>query len=98
MERFGISKDKIGCVTVDNASNNDTFLSKLINNGVIRDKECHICCMAHVLNLVCQDMLALLSPSIKSLRTGIKAVRSSPLRLSQFQRFCEVDNCWLGCH
>jgi hypothetical protein len=62
-------------VTTDNASNNDTFIRYLLDVDVIADKECHIRCFAHVLNLAAEAALAEIKPEIENLRTLIKAVK-----------------------
>lgn len=63
--RFGIPLKKVLGITLDNATNNDTFFTSLenyaIKNGVIISSvEDQVRCLAHILNLSVQDMLKLL--------------------------------------
>lgn len=87
VDEFGI-KDKVLAVCTDNASNNDTFIQDLLDNGYIKDKECHIRCFAHVLNLSAQDSLKEIKTSIEGLRNGVKLLRVSPGRMEAFRSFC----------
>jgi hypothetical protein len=91
LKKRGIPSDKVMGVVVDNAKNNDSFVEKLIQLGVLQSEEHHIRCLAHIINLACQDMLEMISESIKSLRIGIKAVRASPQRLERLKRFCLLE-------
>jgi hypothetical protein len=50
-------KDKVLCVTTDNASNNDTFIDQLIQDRYMSSREHHIRCFAHVINLSVQTAL-----------------------------------------
>ena len=66
---------KIGCITVDNASNNDTFIASLLKSGDLRSKEYHVRCFGHVLNLAAQAVLFEIKDKINNLREGIKAIK-----------------------
>ncbi|KAF5349831.1 hypothetical protein D9757_015259 [Collybiopsis confluens] len=64
MEKLGLL-NKIGWITSDNASNNDTFMTSLAqslhacNPGFVWDPhECQIRCFAHIVNLACKALLA----------------------------------------
>ena len=62
LQEFGISIDKIMCITADNAPNNDTFLREVIRKardaGVNLDEAiCRERCRAHVFNLSAQVLL-----------------------------------------
>lgn len=54
--RWGIPFSKILGITVDNASNNDTFFDWLEEHGIAVDVS-QIRCLAHIMNLSVQDML-----------------------------------------
>lgn len=59
---YGIPYSKVLGITVDNAPNNGTlfeFLMKLTDD--ISEDTCHIRCLAHILNLAVQDILAALN-------------------------------------
>lgn len=75
-------------VCTDNASNNDSFIQDLLDNEYINDKECHIRCFAHVLNLAAQDSLKEITTSINGLRDGVKLLRVSPGRMETFRTIC----------
>ena len=90
VDDFGI-KDKVLAVCTDNASNNETFIQDLLDNEYIKDKECHIRCFAHVLNLAAQDSLKEIKTSIDVLRDGVKLLRVSPGRMESFRTFCSSE-------
>lgn len=63
IERYGISVSKVLAITLDNATNNDTFITsfrnELIKQGVdISTDNFHVRCLAHIMNLSVQDILA----------------------------------------
>lgn len=57
LSRLGIPFTKILAITVDNASNNDTLFDWL--NEISQDSS-RVRCLAHIINLAVQDMLATL--------------------------------------
>ena len=86
----------IFCVTVDNASSNDTiifyFKKKLLTWGVssVRAKYVHMRCFAHILNLVINEVLKDVNLVIKRVREAIRYVRNSPARLKKFREYSEL--------
>ncbi|XP_052209308.1 zinc finger BED domain-containing protein RICESLEEPER 2-like [Diospyros lotus] len=86
---WGIEK-KIFCVTLDNASANDVFVSLLKKNlnlkkpFVCKGEFFHLRCRAHVLNLVVQEGLKEIDDSIHKVRESIKYVRGSQVRKQKF--------------
>lgn len=80
------------CVTLDNASNNDTFIDDLISKNVLRDKECQVRCFPHVMNLAAQVSLQEFIDKIEPLRIAIKAIRYSPLKLDRLETFCGQED------
>ena len=60
LEEWGI-ENKIFFITLDNASNNDNcqdFIKKKLNKGgllLCDDIFFHVCCGAHILNLIVQE-------------------------------------------
>lgn len=56
LTRYGIPFSKILGITVDNATNNDTFFHWLEEHGIAVDVS-QIRCLAHIMNLSVQDML-----------------------------------------
>ncbi|PHT30210.1 hypothetical protein CQW23_30195 [Capsicum baccatum] len=83
--------------TVDNASSNNIAvpaLSKKLDmwgTNVMDGKHLHVRCMTHILNLIMQDGLKEIGPSIKRVRQMVKYVRSSPARTRNFNKCCEIQ-------
>ena len=66
--------ERILCVTLDNASNNDSFIDDLILHKVMSN-ECHVRCFPHILNLAAQVALQEFIDKIEPLRRAIKIIR-----------------------
>ncbi|XP_035832826.1 zinc finger BED domain-containing protein RICESLEEPER 2-like [Helianthus annuus] len=87
--KWGI-QDKIGTITLDNASSNDRAASILKNTFQGKGKLhfegmfFHVRCCAHILNLVVQDGLGTIDCCLVKIREGVKYVRKSPGRLLKF--------------
>ena len=79
--------DRILCITVDNASSNDTaitYLKKCVNgwgNAILESKHLHMRCGAHILNLIVEQGLKEYNISINRIRVVVRYVRGSPIRL-----------------
>ncbi|KAI4353932.1 hypothetical protein L6164_002852 [Bauhinia variegata] len=86
----------------DNASSNDVAISylkkKLKNwNGLVCEGAfMHMRCAAHILNLIVNDGLKDLSPSIVAIRNAIWYVRSSPQRLQKFKQAAHAEKISSG--
>ncbi|KAJ4971285.1 hypothetical protein NE237_004384 [Protea cynaroides] len=82
-------------VTVDDASGNDVFVSYLRTNLnandalVCKGEFFHVCCCAHVLNLIVQDAIKLIDKSIHKVRDSVKFVKSTQARKLRFEESCE---------
>ncbi|KAJ0771535.1 putative HAT dimerization domain, ribonuclease H-like superfamily, hAT-like transposase, RNase-H [Helianthus annuus] len=87
--KWGI-QDKIGTVTLDNASNNDRAAAILMHNFRVKEKLhfeglfFHVRCCAHILNLVVQDGLGTIELCISKIREGVKYLKNSSGRLLKF--------------
>ncbi|KAK1406563.1 hypothetical protein QVD17_41992 [Tagetes erecta] len=87
--KWGI-QDKIGTITLDNASNNDRAAIILMNNFRVKRKLhfdghfFHVRCCAHILNLVVQDGLVTIEVCISKVREGMKYFKKSYGRLLKF--------------
>ncbi|KAK1434398.1 hypothetical protein QVD17_00138 [Tagetes erecta] len=87
--KWGI-QDKIGTITLDNASNNDRAASILKNvfkgKGKLHFEDLffHVRCCAHILNLVVQDGLGTIDCCLVKVREGVKYLRKTPGRLLKF--------------
>ncbi|KAJ3689916.1 hypothetical protein LUZ61_019080 [Rhynchospora tenuis] len=92
IRKWGI-EDKIGTVTLDNASNNDKAASLLRFSFEAREKLhfqgyfFHIRCCAHILNLVVQDGLGKIDGCLSKIREGVKYLKKSS---SRFVKFGEI--------
>jgi Domain of unknown function (DUF4413) len=81
---------KVGTITLDNASSNDRVASILKSNfeerGVLHFNGLffHVRCCAHILNLIVQDGLSKIEGCIVKIREGVKYLRKSPARLFKF--------------
>ncbi|XP_055822147.1 zinc finger BED domain-containing protein RICESLEEPER 1-like [Solanum dulcamara] len=90
--------EKIITITVDNASSNDVIVKELhkqmVNWGfkIKCGNHVHVICMAHILNLIVQDGMKEVGPSIKRVRKMVKYVRQSPTRIRKFAEYCELKN------
>ncbi|XP_022024027.1 zinc finger BED domain-containing protein RICESLEEPER 2-like [Helianthus annuus] len=84
-----IRQDKIGTITLDNASNNDRAAAILRNTfqgkGTLHFKGMffHVRC-AHILNLVVQDGLGTIDGCLVKIREGVKYLKKSAGRLLRF--------------
>ena len=87
---FNIQKEQVFTITLDNASNNNNMIQKLLQEEFLDDPEHHLRCFAHVLNLTAQELIKYIGHLIKQLRTNCKFIRLSPQRLYQFQMICVV--------
>jgi hypothetical protein len=81
---FNVFEKKLA-ITLDNAYNNDTFLSALMERDPTFDKEHHVRCFGHILNLAAQDALGLVEDELTGIRTYIKAIIHRPKRLQQLK-------------
>jgi len=82
---------QIGCITLDNAANNNTFISSLVQTGDLSSKECHVRCFGHVLNLAAQAVLHEIRDKIDNLREGIKAIKWSTNFTDLLQEQCAKE-------
>lgn len=79
-------KNKILGITLDNASNNNSFIEWLdMDDDTSFFKFNHIRCFAHVNNLASQRALDIIKEDLMQLRAGIRKIRSSPQLFLQFK-------------
>jgi hypothetical protein len=77
--------EKKFAITLDNAYNNDNFISALMERDPSFDREHHIRCFGHILNLSAQDALGLVEIELSGIRDYIKAIIHRPKRLDQLE-------------
>jgi hypothetical protein len=93
-------EDKIASITFDNASSNNTAVTllraKFNKRGSLwfDGRFLHIRCCAHILNLVVQDGLEVISSLIEKVRETIKYIKKSNSRYYKFNS--DVDSLNLG--
>ena len=96
MDEWGLTR--VMCITVDNASSNDTAIQQLKkrllkkNAFVMGGEAFHIRCFAHVLQLIVKDGVKFAHDSIEKVRAIVKYVKGSPQRLDLFKKCCELTN------
>ncbi|KAL9687412.1 hypothetical protein QQ045_031813 [Rhodiola kirilowii] len=74
--------DKVFTLTLDNASSNDVLVSRLASHLMltnVSNQLLHVRCTCHILNLIVQDGLSVLSPSIERI-TAIVRSMNLPLK------------------
>jgi hypothetical protein len=81
---FNVFHKKLA-ITLDNAYNNDTFISALIERDPTFEREHHVRCFGHILNLSAQDALGLVEEELSGIRDYIKAIIHRPKRLQQLK-------------
>lgn len=91
IETYGI-KEKVISVTMDNASNNDSFMNILIQKYPTIDAESHIRCFAHVLNISTQELFKEPGEHILNLRSFIRELRLSPTKMGYLREIYEKEN------
>ncbi|XP_042983370.1 zinc finger BED domain-containing protein RICESLEEPER 2-like [Carya illinoinensis] len=93
IQDWGIKK--VLCITVDNASANDTAIewfkrNTTVKEDIIRGHEfIHVRCCAHIINLIVSEGLKEVDDSITKVRNIMRYVRASPQRLSKFKAIAE---------
>ena len=85
--------ERVFTITMDNASGNDSAIRHLTNklktwrdDALLLDGEyLHVCCCAHILNLIANEGLGKVDKSIVSICNAVKYVMSSTTRLQAFK-------------
>lgn len=83
---------KIFSLSLDNATNNDVD-ARLLPDFLMIDSVIfeyfHVRCCAHIFNLIVQDGLSILSPSIDKITEIVRSMNSSNIRHEIWVRCCE---------
>lgn len=85
-------RDQILTITLDNASNNDTMVAKLIELGILHSNEHHVRCFAHVLNLVAKSAILSFEDKVLPVRKLLEKIKYSQNLNSQFKKYCQLEN------
>jgi hypothetical protein len=79
-DRVGV-KDKVFTITLDNASNNLSTCDYVRENGgskmLFGGEHLHVCCCAHILNLLVQNGLTVDHNTIHKIRELVRHIDSS---------------------
>ncbi|KAF9598335.1 hypothetical protein IFM89_026863 [Coptis chinensis] len=88
--------DKIGTLTLDNASNNDVCVSRLkdqlFGHDMLSRELFHLRCNAHITNLLVKDGLKHVESSLENIRESVRHVKYSPSKLQKFFETCQSLN------
>uniref|UniRef100_J3KUK2 BED-type domain-containing protein n=1 Tax=Oryza brachyantha TaxID=4533 RepID=J3KUK2_ORYBR len=93
---------KIITITLDNASNNDVALQNLkaklsaTRLSVFNAIYFHVCCCAHIINLIVNDGRQPLAPLTKNIRDTVKYIKESPSRMHKFVQICRSLSIEMG--
>lgn len=77
--------DKKLAITLDNASNNDSFIEELMTRDPSFTAEHHVRCFGHILNLCAKDALAVVEKELSGIREYLKVIVGSPKRFEQLK-------------
>ncbi|KAH7672025.1 Tam3-transposase (Ac family) protein [Dioscorea alata] len=90
LKEWGIEK-KVFSLTLDNASSNDNMKDILKEQLSLHDSLLcggeffHICCSAHILNLIVQEDLKVAHGALHKIRESVKYVKCSESRMKKFK-------------
>ncbi|KAI3649891.1 hypothetical protein MP228_005523 [Amoeboaphelidium protococcarum] len=85
--------DQLLCMTLDNASNNGTFVSSFCQkNPGFNPSEMRIPCLAHVLHLACSDALANIVDNVVAFRDLAKLIKKSNVESQILRDLCRIHN------
>ncbi|KAL4619674.1 hypothetical protein ACB092_06G097000 [Castanea dentata] len=99
--KWGI--DRLFTITTDNASSNDVAIeyvkkkTKERDSTILGGEFMHMCCCAHILNLIVQSGLKSIHESIAKVRNAVRYVRASPARFEKFQECVENEKIKAKC-
>ncbi|XP_051184588.1 zinc finger BED domain-containing protein RICESLEEPER 2-like [Lolium perenne] len=87
--------ENVTAITMEDASSDDMeYMRTTLNNRgatISQGRYLHMRCSAHIVNLVVQDCLEAISPSVSRIRDAVKYVKSSISRMSAFNK-CVKDS------
>ncbi|PIA25150.1 hypothetical protein AQUCO_12400007v1 [Aquilegia coerulea] len=85
--------DKVGTLTLDNASNNDSTISRLKDSlfglDLLWRDLFHVRCNAHIINLLVKDGLDHVVSSLDNIRESVRHVKNSQAKLQSFFECCQ---------
>ena len=90
-------------IIADNASSNDVAIdyvkkkTKERDSSILSGKFMHMCCCAHILNLIVQSGLNSIHELIAKVRNAVRYVRASPARFEKFQECVKNEKIKAKC-
>ena len=99
--KWGI--DRLFTITADNASSNEVAIdyvkkkTKKIDSSILGGESMHMCCCAHILNLIGKNGLKYIHESIAKVQNVVRYVRASPARFEKFQECIENEKIKAKC-
>uniref|UniRef100_A0A8R7JZB2 AC transposase n=1 Tax=Triticum urartu TaxID=4572 RepID=A0A8R7JZB2_TRIUA len=88
---------KISTITLDNCTTNDKAVEDLLDkldssSLMLGGKLLHMCCCAHILNLIVKDGLAGLGDGIERVRDSVGFWSATPKRHEMLEKTCRLIN------
>ncbi|XBJ22729.1 hypothetical protein VPH35_001065 [Triticum aestivum] len=88
---------KISTITLDNCTTNDKAVEDLLDkldfsSLMLGGKLLHMCCCAHILNLIVKDGLAGLGDGIERVRDSVGFRSATPKRHEMLEKTCRLIN------
>ncbi|KAL4337944.1 hypothetical protein AHAS_Ahas12G0160800 [Arachis hypogaea] len=88
---------KLSTLTVDNCSTNDAMIHLVLDkispsNFVKRGKFFHMCCCAHIVNLIVKDGMNAIYGSIEKIRDSVSFWVATPKREEKIEETCRQLN------
>ncbi|XP_019248801.1 PREDICTED: zinc finger BED domain-containing protein RICESLEEPER 2-like [Nicotiana attenuata] len=90
---------KISTITVDNSSTNNAMIKTLLdeklnkNDLLLTGRVFHVCCAAHILNLIVQEGLKVIGDSISKVRDSVLDWIGSAGRIERFEEAACLVHC-----
>ncbi|KAL0016122.1 hypothetical protein SO802_003191 [Lithocarpus litseifolius] len=97
------SIDRLFTITTDNTSSNDVAIdyvkkkTKKRDSSILGGEFMHMCCCAHILNLIVQSGLKSIHESIAKVWNAVRYVRASLVRFEKFQECVENEKIKAKC-
>ena len=88
---------KLSTLTLDNCSTNDVMIERILNkispgSLILGGQLFHMCCCAHILNLIVKEGMSLISGAIKNIRDSVGYWTATPKRQEKFIETCGQVN------
>jgi hypothetical protein len=90
MDEFDINPSKIMAITLDNASNNNSFIQDLLSKDILESVSQQIRCFAHILNLIAKSVMEMMESFISRIRAVVKKIHTSPQQAEIYETFCRL--------